>query len=162
MSNGPGNLILFVAIAHAVLFFIDYALQVLRIHFLFLIIWYTQYAFVIVIILLFSYYVYHLQSLFSKYLSFRKRNGIDIQPFRVSWLTTVFNRFIRRLGKWRPAFQKFWFSLGVWATMLLLPLAVYFLLQSVYILFLVSVLQEDEPGNNGVPFLEPAVSNLLQ
>uniref|UniRef100_UPI00398F188F membrane-bound transcription factor site-2 protease n=1 Tax=Pristiophorus japonicus TaxID=55135 RepID=UPI00398F188F len=40
-------------------------------------------------------------------------HGISIAPFHIRWQTALFNRLFLKLGRWKPQFLYFWFSLGM-------------------------------------------------
>lgn len=69
---------------------------------------------------------------FFPYLYFLTNTGLDIQPFKISWFTSAFNRVIQKWGAVRPRLQLAWFSAGVWVTLFLMPLAVILVVHSTF------------------------------
>ncbi|XP_031843283.2 membrane-bound transcription factor site-2 protease [Nomia melanderi] len=57
------------------------------------------------------------------YIYFLKNTGIEIQVLRIKWMTTSFNRRIRKWGMTRSKFWNAWFNAGVVVTIILLPVA---------------------------------------
>lgn len=53
------------------------------------------------------------------YLMFLQRNGIELKPFRFSFFTKGLNRSFARIARWKPRFSDLWFTIGAYATALL-------------------------------------------
>ncbi|XP_018565456.1 membrane-bound transcription factor site-2 protease [Anoplophora glabripennis] len=64
------------------------------------------------------------------YLKFLEGTGFQISFLSIKWKTKAFNRVIIRWGNSRPRFLHLWFTLGLYASLLLLPVSVLLLLYS--------------------------------
>ncbi|KAJ8927829.1 hypothetical protein NQ314_019712 [Rhamnusium bicolor] len=66
------------------------------------------------------------------YIRFLEGTGFQIGFLSIKWKTKAFNRLIIRWGTSRPRFLHLWFSLGLYATLILLPVAIVLLLYSLF------------------------------
>ncbi|KAJ8918925.1 hypothetical protein NQ315_016827 [Exocentrus adspersus] len=64
------------------------------------------------------------------YIKFLEGTGFQISFFAIKWKTKAFNRLLIRWGNSRPHFLHLWFNLGLYATIILLPISVLLLLYS--------------------------------
>ncbi|XP_039289082.1 membrane-bound transcription factor site-2 protease-like [Nilaparvata lugens] len=94
--------------------------------------------------------------LFLPYLHLLKNTGLVIQPFRLVWFTTAFNRLIQKWGSVRPRLLTAWFTVGTWTAMALLPYAVWLLLHSVFQLTKQAIRDDGSPSSDSV-ILQPVV-----
>ncbi|CAH1173676.1 unnamed protein product [Phaedon cochleariae] len=88
------------------------------------------------------------------YIKFLEGTGLQVNFLGLKWKTKAFNRAIIRLGNTRPRFWNTWFTLGIYTSLILLPISI--------ILFLYSVLQnlmsKDQNENN--PVLVPIIPGI--
>ncbi|CAH1114137.1 unnamed protein product [Psylliodes chrysocephalus] len=66
------------------------------------------------------------------YIKFLEGTGFKIQFLTIKWQTKAFNRTIIRWGNSRLSFFNIWFNLGLYASLILVPIAVIMLLYSVF------------------------------
>ncbi|CAH0553742.1 unnamed protein product [Brassicogethes aeneus] len=64
------------------------------------------------------------------YLRFLDGTGLEIKLLQVRWTTNAFNRFFSRLGYNQSKFLDVWFTIGLYASLALLPVSTYLLLYS--------------------------------
>lgn len=88
------------------------------------------------------------------YVQFLKNTGIEIGLFRLKWNTTFFNRLILRMGSSRTRMLYYWFELGLYISLALLPVAVALLVIANCQLFFSS--SSTSPEQNK-PVLEPLI-----
>ncbi|XP_033112702.1 membrane-bound transcription factor site-2 protease-like isoform X2 [Anneissia japonica] len=49
-----------------------------------------------------------------RYCEFQDRNGIQVTVAQVRWYSTCLNRVFLKVGQWKPALTRVWFTAGVW------------------------------------------------
>ncbi|XP_046669895.1 membrane-bound transcription factor site-2 protease [Homalodisca vitripennis] len=93
------------------------------------------------------------------YLSLLRNTGLQIQPFRLNWYTTAFNRLIQKWGSVRPKVLLAWFSAGSWVAIFLMPIAVVLLIRSI-VLVLKDLIHEEKSVFTNIGTLQPLVPGL--
>ncbi|XP_075226443.1 membrane-bound transcription factor site-2 protease [Lycorma delicatula] len=90
------------------------------------------------------------------YLYLMKKTGLEIQPFRIIWFTTAFNRLLQKWGSVRKKLQLAWFTTGTWFAVVLLPFALWLILHSLFQV-LKQIIREEKDKSVGGVLLEPMV-----
>lgn len=65
------------------------------------------------------------------YIRFLKKTGLNIGLIKIKWFTTAFNSTLLHLSTFQSKFLLKWFSLGVFVTLLLIPLSIVLLIMSI-------------------------------
>lgn len=63
------------------------------------------------------------------YVNKLKHLQLEIEFLRVKWFTSLFNEPIKICAKMKKQFLRTWFDVGVWVTILFLPVSIYILMQ---------------------------------
>lgn len=66
------------------------------------------------------------------YIDFLKSTGITVKFFRIQFHTDKFNRIVNRHSSKLPGFYKHSFKIGFYVTMLLFPVALFFMIFSLF------------------------------
>lgn len=86
------------------------------------------------------------------YISMLERNGLSLRLLRVQFYFTRFNRVVHQLGRKKPRFLYWWFTLGAAVSILSIAPAVWVLATSA-----MSMSRSAATGKPEVQILEPAV-----
>ncbi|KAK7494826.1 hypothetical protein BaRGS_00013953 [Batillaria attramentaria] len=62
-----------------------------------------------------------------QYLHFLDKTGLSVSICQLRWYSPAFNRCFLRLGQWRPAFLRLWFTAGVFFALVTMLLSVFLL-----------------------------------
>lgn len=79
--------------------------------------------------------------------------GFKIKPLQIDWTTKAFNRLLIRFGNKHPWFWEVWFTLGLYVSLVLLPISTYYLFTSFFQNFSSSV-------SSNVITIEPIVPGI--
>lgn len=90
------------------------------------------------------------------YIYFLTNTGIQINPLRITWFTSFFNRQIQKWGAVRPRIQTAWFSAGMWVSVFIMPISVFLVIHTIFSM-MKSSLQDEKGFQQTLLVVEPLV-----
>ncbi|XP_044739853.1 membrane-bound transcription factor site-2 protease [Chrysoperla carnea] len=90
------------------------------------------------------------------YIAFLNGTGLNIGFLRISWRTTAFNRTLLKIGTKYKNLLNIWFDIGIYVTIILLPISIGVLLYAAFQIFVFSS-TTDKVASNKDTIIEPII-----
>ncbi|XP_046986424.1 membrane-bound transcription factor site-2 protease isoform X1 [Schistocerca americana] len=92
------------------------------------------------------------------YIYFLQNVGLNIEPFKIKWFTTAFNRIFQKWGTWHPKLLRCWFTVGSWVSLALVPLATYITIKTCFDFWQTASVEHDRKHSVTLEPLVPGVN----